>query len=664
MRNFILLFGLVVTFERERRSNSYGPEPGGRMCVKIKPHFPTLLLLILLSFNPAGAGDLQLAIEKGDLEAVKKHLDKDVELLNKGDEEGKTPLHHAIEMEKNDIAKYLIEQGADINQADDEKESPLHYAASSGNLEVANLLLEKGTTTLNDVSSVKHDGFVGGWTPLHIASLNGHPEVVRLLLDRGADIEARDAVERTPLIITAQSHNLEVAEVLIDRGADINAQAIRGYTTLLWAAENDFEDLVNYLITREADIQEEALQLAFQTAVVNGLNRLYEYVQEKGLDLAEVKERDPGIITAVCKGGSIEVVESLLQHGFDLEFTDSYGWRPLHYAASGGRVDIIGYILSKGVDIDARSKVGETAYNVALSRGHKEAADHLKRAGADVSEPEFPVLEGPYMGQKPPGDEPEMFLPGIVSGRYRAHSSIVFSPDGKEAYWTEMTAPGGRVMVMRMVGNKWSYEESSEVERDPSFSPDGRRLYFIKTRPFRKGEKPGGDKNFKEEYWYLKRTDGGWSEPVSVGDAVNVIGVHWPCSVDKDGNLYFSEFSENMYFSQYRNGRYQQPVKLTTFFNNETFKGHSPFISPDGDCLLFCSNDSLHISFKEKDGSWTDKINLGNQINGSHVNGSPRLSPDGKYLFFVSAGQGRPWGIYWVSTGVIERLRSEQLSDE
>lgn len=634
------------------------------MCVKMKLSLSVLFLLHLLSFNSALAGDLQEAIEKGDLEIVKKHLDEDVELLNKGDNEGKTPLHHAIEMEETGIARYLIERGADINKADEEEESPLHYAASSGNLEIVNLLLEKGTTTLNDVSSVKHDGFVGQWTPLHLACLNGHPDVVRLLLDHGADIEARDAVERTPLILTAQSHNLEVAEILVDRGADINAQAIRGYTTLLWAAENDFEDLVNYLIRREADIQEEALGSAFQTAVANGLKRLYEYVQEKGLDLAEVKERDPGLITAACRGGSIEVVESLLRHGFDLEFTDSYGWRPLHYAASGGRVEMIGYILGKGVDIDARSKIGETAYNVALSRGHTEAALRLKRAGADVSEPQFPVLEGPYMGQKPPGDEPEMFLPGIVSGRYRAHSSIVFSPDGKEAYWTEMTAPGGRVMVMRMIGDKWSYEETSEVERDPSFSPDGSRLYFIKTRPFRKGEKPGGDKNFKEEYWYLKRTDEGWSEPVSVGDAVNALGVHWPCSVDKNGNLYFSEFSEKMYCSLYKDGQYQEPVRLTRLFNNETLKGHSPHISPDGDCLLFSSNEGLNISFKKKDGTWTDKINLGNQINASHENGSPHLSPDGKYLFFVSAGQGRPWGIYWVSTDVIKRLRSEHLSDE
>ena len=71
-----------------------------------------------------------------------------------------------------------------------------------------------------------------------------------------------------------------------------------------------------------------------------------------------------------------------------------------------------------------------------------------------------------------------------------------------------------------------------------------------------------------------------------------------------------------------------------------------------------------NIIFIRKDGSWTDRINLGDSINASHVNGSPRITADGKYMFFVSAGQGRSWGIYWVSTSFIDRLRAEHLLDQ
>ncbi len=49
---------------------------------------------------------------------------------------------------------------------------------------------------------------------------------------------------------------------------------------------------------------------------------------------------------------------------------------------------------------------------------------------------DFPVLRGPYLGQKPPGDVPELFAPGIVSDVYFEHSGAVFTPDGKELFWS------------------------------------------------------------------------------------------------------------------------------------------------------------------------------------------------------------------------------------
>ena len=48
---------------------------------------------------------------------------------------------------------------------------------------------------------------------------------------------------------------------------------------------------------------------------------------------------------------------------------------------------------------------------------------------------EFPVLKGKYLGQKPPGLKPEVFAPGIISGKYSFHGFLTFSPDGKEIYW-------------------------------------------------------------------------------------------------------------------------------------------------------------------------------------------------------------------------------------
>jgi ankyrin repeat protein len=605
------------------------------------------------------ADDIHDAVRSGDLEKVKTLLKSHGEWLNKQDQNRKTPLHLALESGHADMAKYLIEQGADINLKDKDNAAPLHNAAYLGNLEIVDLLLNKGATSLNE-------GNFRGQTPLHFACERGHPEVATRLLDGGADIEARDFIGRTPLMTTGVSKNIEIAKGLIKKGADINASLKRGpatYTVLTVSAYYGFEELVDFLMDRDAAITKDALETTLVRAVEMGHPRLFEYVQKKGLDISELKEKDPTFVFTAAGGGSVEIMKYLLKLGWNPDQKDKDGWTPLHLAAVEGKIEMIGFLIAHGLDKDARNMKGETAYHVALSAEATEAADVLKKAGADTSAPRFPELKGPYMGQTPPGDKPERFLPGIVSAHYNAHSAIVFSPDGKEAQWTEMSPPEGRVMGMKMVGDTWTCPKPVFEGRDSSFSPDGRRVYFIRLRPFREGERPAGEQDGWECYWYMERTALGWSEPVSVGEPVNSIGVHWQSSVDKDGHLYFSEFEKNIYRSEYKNGEYQAPVKITELFKNDTLQGRSPFISPDADYLLFSAEDRLHVSFKRKDGSWTDRISLGDEINARGLNGSPRVTPDGKYIFFVSAGERRPWGIYWVSAAVIDRLRKEHLKD-
>jgi len=625
--------------------------PSRRICAS----FCAAVLVFALS---ARADEIHDAVRRGDLEKVKTLLRGHAEWLNSPDQNQKTPLLLSLESGHIDIAKYLIEQGADINLKDKDKASPLHNAAFLGNLEIVDLLLKKGASSLNE-------GNFRGQTPLLFACEKGHPEVVTRLLDAGADIEARDALGRTPLMTTGISKNMEIVKALISKGADINAAMKRGsatYTTLTVAAMYGFKDLVDLLIDKDAAISKDTLERTLGLAVQGGHPRLFEYVQKKGLDLTGLKEKDPGLVYPAADGGSVEIMKTLLALGFNLDQRDGDGWTPLHIAAVEGNVKMIGFLIAEGLNKDARNMRGETAYHVAVSAEATEAADFLKKAGADTSAPRFPEIKGPYMGQKPPGDRPERFMPGIVSAHYNAHTAIVFSPDGKEAYWTEMSPPEGKVMGMKIAGDKWTHPEPAFKGRDASLSPDGRRIFFIQLRPFRKGEKPAGETDGWECFWSMERTASGWSEPVSVGEAVNSIGVHWQPSVDKDGHLYFSEFEKNIYRSEYKNGAYQKPVNITELFKNGDLQGNSPFISPEGDYLLFSAQGGLHITFKKKDGSWTNKISLGDEINARGMNGSPRITPDGKYLFFVSAGERRPWGIYWVSANVIDRLRKELLT--
>ena len=624
---------------------------------KINILLSILFLFLLFTLSTASAGDIHDAVKSGDLEKVKILLEKNRELLNKLDKDGMAPLHRAIEAGKNDIARYLIEQGADINLKDKENDSPLHYVAIVGNLEIAKLLLARDVTSVNEGDNHQ-------MTPLHLACERGHLDIITLLLDSGADIDARDRLGRNALMCACASRSMAVVETLIQRGADINFRVMynnKEYTVLTLAALYGFKDFVDYLIEKEVYLPESIRALTLQYAVQRDYLNLYEYVQKMGLNISADRDRYQDLLYMASAAGSKRIIESLIGNGYDITGADRNGWTPLHHAASAGKIEMMEYFIGKGLNKNARSKRGETAYNVTEFFDLTDAADYLAQIGADTSEPQFPEITGPYMGQKPPGDRPEMFMPGVVSGPYRAHGTITFSPDGKEVYWADMvrTRTGSAVFGMEMVGNLWTYPKLSIMWKDPSFSPDGKRLFFISREPLKEGEEGG-----KENYWYMDRTASGWSRPKPLGDAVNSVAIHWQCSADKNGNLYFSEFEDSMYCSQHKDGEYQKAVNLTQLFKNETLTGHCPFISPEGDYLLFSHKGRLYVSFKKKDGTWTDRIDLGDEINSEPEIGSPRVTPDGKYLFFQGTGEGeRPWGIYWVSSRIIDKLKRENFKD-
>jgi ankyrin repeat protein len=71
----------------------------------------------------------------------------EVDIRNKSEHTGnagETALHCAVFWDRYDIARLLIEAGADVNALTDKKSTPLHAAVRLSNVNVARLLLEKG----------------------------------------------------------------------------------------------------------------------------------------------------------------------------------------------------------------------------------------------------------------------------------------------------------------------------------------------------------------------------------------------------------------------------------------------------------------------------------------------------------------------------------------
>ncbi|NND01025.1 MAG: hypothetical protein HKN85_12660 [Gammaproteobacteria bacterium] len=62
------------------------------------------------------------------------------------------------------------------------------------------------------------------------------------------------------------------------------------------------------------------------------------------------------------------------------------------------------------------------------------------------SRDEFPMLEGPYLGQQGPGLVPERFAPGIIQ-THEWEGGATITPDGKYLFFNRVVAPG--------IGDEW-----------------------------------------------------------------------------------------------------------------------------------------------------------------------------------------------------------------
>lgn len=548
----------------------------------------------------------------------------------------------------------------------------IHDAARAGDLAKVKALIEKEPGLIQAVDSE-------GKTPLHIAAEIGRLEVTAFLLEKGAVVDQRDAANRTPLWwCVFRSETIDVARLLLDKGADINASDGGWGPPLMMAAVGSRSGMVDLLLDRGAAVPGPADPLMSglsRFAVENRLVRLVNRLVEAGLDVRAKDAAGNSLLHKAAAGGSPEIIDLFIKSGLSVSEANTISWTPLHYAAEAGRSKAVETLIALGAPRDARTMEGKTAYNLAVEWKKTDIADFLAAKGADRGEPKFPVLTGPYMGQKLPGRTPEIFALGLVAAKYAFHGGVSFSPDGREAYWSVQDYGGAMASLeSRLVDGRWtiakpmSFVVIGQSDDVPFPSPDGQKLYFVSNRPLEKG-RPGG----KENIWVMERSGSDWSEPRPLPPVVNAMNMHWQVSVDMKGNLYFGAREEggqgfglqDVYRSKFENGTYAKPENLGAAINGPGFE-HSPFIASDGSYLIFSKSnpqarvDSLFISFLKPDGTWTPARDLNSVMRYRNRSMCPWVTPDGKYLFFagIVAGENAP---FWVEAGFIDDLRKAAL---
>ncbi len=290
------------------------------------------------------------------------------------------PLIDAIEKEDVQAVKELLANKTDANTADVFGHTALWTATEKNHTEIARLLLEAGADP-----NIKPK-FENG-SPFLNAVRRKNKELIELLWAAKPDLTATDPWGNTALIIAIENKDIELARQLIEAGADVNAH--NGTLTPLMAALDkatfypEIQEIIALLQEHKADIN--TPNKDGETALMKraaGATKTFKQVLDMG---AEVNLKDKNGLTALMHSASVpENVKLLLEKNADVNAQTEEGMTALIYAAAHGSVKAVQQLLQAKADANAKTKDGITPL-IAAAGGWDvlDGKDHV--AGAIYS---------------------------------------------------------------------------------------------------------------------------------------------------------------------------------------------------------------------------------------------------------------------------------------
>ena len=221
-----------------------------------------------------------------------------------------TPLSVASRQGYSEVARVLVEHGADTETRDNVTYSPLEGSSEMGHVEVVRVLLENHAD-VNFLDEINH-------TALHSASATGQVAVARELLRNGADPNAKKTDNETPLHLAP---NAGVTRILLEYGADPNTWDSKNRTPLLRALEWNHVEVARVLLENGADA-----------------------------NVRDAENRTP--LHVASKLGHLDCVRLLLQHGTDIHARDDEGQTPFQDASDWDAQSIMQLLLENGAEHD------------------------------------------------------------------------------------------------------------------------------------------------------------------------------------------------------------------------------------------------------------------------------------------------------------------------
>lgn len=365
--------------------------------------------------NRYGITPLYLACQNGDAAMIAKLLAAGAG-ANDAVTEGETALMTAAHTGNPDAIKVLLDHGANLEAKESwHGETALMWAAAESHPDAVKMLIAHGAdvnarSNLNhwdrQVTSEPREKWLplGNLTPMMFAARQGCLECVKILAEAKADMSAVDPDGISVTLFAIINGHYDVADYLVNHGANVNAADKTGRTALFSAVDFHIPPQDNRPAPREIDSSVPSFTL-IQDLVAHGANvnaqlksqQPYRAKLDRGDDTMLTTGATP--LLRAAKGGDVEAVKFLLEHGADPKLATRSGINSLMAAAGLGTkeedttgrfktedeiIQTIELCIKSGADVNAQDSRGQTALIGAAEKGYDKVIEYLAGHGAKL----------------------------------------------------------------------------------------------------------------------------------------------------------------------------------------------------------------------------------------------------------------------------------------
>ena len=327
-----------------------------------------------------------------DENAINKRVEiATVEELNQADKHtGATPLIHIIRYGNAQIARRMIDQGANVNVVDELGWTPLIHACQQNMHDLAICLINAGA----DVNLSRTNLI----SALFSACCHQDTTLAHVLMKQGADVNFQTRTGFTPLMMACKQHLNSVANELISKGADARFVSRDNMSAITYAAYRCEERVIKRLVDAGADIHH--VDRFHNTPLSGVCSQGFEDIALQwinnhsgiAVDHGNGEKSDTPLVWA-CRNGLYRVVTRLISKGADVNQMDMYQNTPLIYACSlysehptnERLADLVYYLVNQGADVNLVNANGESPlFHACLYAVKNSVSRFLIDQGANV----------------------------------------------------------------------------------------------------------------------------------------------------------------------------------------------------------------------------------------------------------------------------------------